>query len=271
MLEDEEVSAPIPTTEGNSYAAESKSLSDTSPHVSPSASLDYETLWSPDLSLPVEDGSQKRTEVWTGILSVLVIAVALLLGVALGWRASSGGGRRGGLQTQASSIGKGSRESTSTQTKTSAAAGEVTPSVPNGVSQKKKGAMASAQPPSGGLQVTQNGKVIYRLSTAEQQAGGTRTSSEPSSDISATRLIHRVEPEYPSEARAQHIQGLVTLDVQIAADGSIHDVAVVEGNPLLGEAAVEAVRQWRYKPYSVDGRPVEMQTRITIRFTLPPA
>jgi protein TonB len=50
----------------------------------------------------------------------------------------------------------------------------------------------------------------------------------------------------------------------------VHEIAVVEGEPVLAEAAVQAVRQWRYRPYSVDGRPVEMQTRITIRFTLPP-
>jgi len=79
-----------------------------------------------------------------------------------------------------------------------------------------------------------------------------------------------VEPEYPPEARTQHIQGAVVLDVQIGGDGAVHNIAVVEGNSLLAEAAVQAVRQWRYQPFSVDGQSVEMQTRITIRFTLPP-
>ena len=82
-------------------------------------------------------------------------------------------------------------------------------------------------------------------------------------------MIHRVEPEYPAEAAAQQIQGLVTLDVQIGDEGAVHNIAVVEGNPVLAAAAVQAVRQWKYQPYVVNGRPVEMQTRITIRFTLP--
>jgi protein TonB len=80
-----------------------------------------------------------------------------------------------------------------------------------------------------------------------------------------------VEPQYPTEARAQKIQGVVTLDVQIGSEGVVHNIAVVDGNPLLAEAAVAAVRQWRYEPYAVDGRPVEMQTRIRVRFTLPPS
>ena len=127
-----------------------------------------------------------------------------------------------------------------------------------------------AEPPSGGLQVTQNGKVIYRSPPAEEQNASPRPAFDPSGDISATRLIHRVEPEYPVDARDKHVQGIVTLDVQIAGNGAVRSVAVVEGNPVLGEAAIEAVRQWRYRPYSVDGRPVEMQTRVTIRFSLPP-
>ncbi len=81
-------------------------------------------------------------------------------------------------------------------------------------------------------------------------------------------MIHSTEPEYPAEARMQHIQGVVVLDVQIGQDGAVHNIAVVEGNPVLAEAAVKAVRQWRYRPSAVDGRPVEMQTRITIRFKL---
>ena len=124
--------------------------------------------------------------------------------------------------------------------------------------------------------MTQNGKVIYRLSPGEPAAaaGNKATGNgaqRPESDVAASRLIHRVEPEYPDEARTQHIQGLVTLDVQIGGEGAVHNIAVVDGNAMLAEAAVQDVRQWRYQPYSVDGKPVEMQTRVTIRFTLPPS
>jgi protein TonB len=131
----------------------------------------------------------------------------------------------------------------------------------------------AVEPPSGGLVVTQNGKVIYRLSPGGTAAAGNKatgnSASRAESDVAASRLIHRVEPQYPEEARTQHIQGSVTLDVQIGGEGAVHNIAVVDGNAMLAEAAIQEVRQWRYQPYSVDGRPVEMQTRVTIRFTLP--
>ncbi len=85
----------------------------------------------------------------------------------------------------------------------------------------------------------------------------------------STRLLRRVNPEYPSEAKARNIQGLVMLDAQVLNDGSVGNIDVVKGDPLLTEAAVHAVRQWKYQPYLVDGRPVESQTRITINFALP--
>jgi periplasmic protein TonB len=117
-------------------------------------------------------------------------------------------------------------------------------------------------------------------SQATQDAEGSASRLIPSRSIESgliesslieSRLIHRVEPQYPAEALVQKIQGLVTLDVQIGGEGAVHNIDVVEGNPVLAQAAVQAVTQWRYRPYAVDGRPVEMQTRITIRFTVPPS
>jgi TonB family protein len=133
----------------------------------------------------------------------------------------------------------------------------------------------------GGLLVTQDGKVIYRLPPAEQPSTPKSSTAREKSKyasasgpidtrLSDTRLIRRVEPQYPADARAQHIEGAVVLDLQIGKDGVVHDIAIVSGNSELAEAAVEAVRRWRYRPYSVDGRAVEMQTRITVRFKLPP-
>jgi protein TonB len=59
------------------------------------------------------------------------------------------------------------------------------------------------------------------------------------------------------------------LDVQIRGDGTVGNVATVTGDPVLAEAAVAAVKQWKYRPYSGDGQQVASQTRITIKFTLP--
>jgi protein TonB len=92
-----------------------------------------------------------------------------------------------------------------------------------------------------------------------------------SADAAEGILVHRVEPEYPEQARMQHVQGPVLLDVHMDREGAVQDVKLVGGDPLLGEAAIAAVRQWRFKPQMVNGRAVEMETKITLRFTLPPS
>ena len=81
-------------------------------------------------------------------------------------------------------------------------------------------------------------------------------------------LIHRVEPEYPEEARNRQVQGPVVLDIHIGQDGTVQDAKLVRGEPLLVDAAMAAVKQWRFQPRLVDGTPAEMQTRITLNFRL---
>jgi len=82
-------------------------------------------------------------------------------------------------------------------------------------------------------------------------------------------LLSRVEPEYPEQAREQQIQGAVVLELRIGKDGVVQAVKRVSGDPLLAQAAEDAVRQWRFKPRAVDGHHVEMQTRVTLNFRLP--
>lgn len=82
-------------------------------------------------------------------------------------------------------------------------------------------------------------------------------------------LLYRVEPDYPEAARRQNIQGSVVLEVRIGADGSVQDVRVASGPPLLAQAASDAVKQWKFKPHLVNGSPVEMQTMVTLNFRLP--
>jgi TonB family protein len=230
-----------------------------------------------------DEGSRKGTDLWTAILVVLVVVTAIVLGLALGWRGATVHGLSGGL----SGVGSPAPASASSAEKTDDAADSgaeqearssdsATPvRVGSHSQQGAPKAPTSVEPPSGGLVVTQNGKVIYRLPPEESAAAAGHKATgngapRPAADVAASRLIYRVEPEYPEEARTQHIQGIVTLDVQIGGEGAVHNIVVVDGNAMLAEAAVQAVRQWRYQPYSVDGRPVEMQTRVTIRFTLPP-
>jgi len=81
-------------------------------------------------------------------------------------------------------------------------------------------------------------------------------------------LIHRVEPTYPTLARAARVQGEVVLSAVIDVNGQITNLQLVSGHPMLVPAALEAVRQWRYKPYLLNGTPVEVETTITVIFSL---
>jgi len=81
-------------------------------------------------------------------------------------------------------------------------------------------------------------------------------------------LIHRVEPSYPPLAKAARIQGEVVLSAIISVNGDIQNLQLVSGHPMLVPAAITAVRQWRYKPYLLNGQPVEVETTITVIFSL---
>jgi len=88
------------------------------------------------------------------------------------------------------------------------------------------------------------------------------------SRVVEANLIHDVSPQYPAEAGRARIEGAVVLLATIGVDGSVKDVRVESGLPILAQAAIDAVRQWRYKPYMIDGEPVEVDSRITINFNL---
>lgn len=81
-------------------------------------------------------------------------------------------------------------------------------------------------------------------------------------------LIHRVQPEYPALARQARIQGTVVLRAIISRDGRIENLQVVSGHPMLVQAAIEAVRQWRYRPYVLNDQPVEVESQVTVNFSL---
>jgi len=86
--------------------------------------------------------------------------------------------------------------------------------------------------------------------------------------VAEGNLIHDVTPVYPPEAGRARMEGVVTLIAVIGKDGRVEDVRVVSGAPLLVQAALEAVRQWRYRPYMLDGQPVEVDAPVVINFTL---
>jgi TonB family protein len=84
------------------------------------------------------------------------------------------------------------------------------------------------------------------------------------------KVLKKVQPEYPAEARQNKIQGTVKIQVIIEKDGFVIVQNVVEGDPILSPAAIEAVKQWRYAPTLFDGKPVDIQTTIDVNFTLRP-
>ncbi len=89
-----------------------------------------------------------------------------------------------------------------------------------------------------------------------------------SQGVSEGLLTHKVMPEYPAVAKQARVQGQVLLQALISKDGKIENVQVVSGPPMLAQAAVNAVRQWRYKPYMLNGQPTEVETMITVNFKL---
>jgi len=161
---------------------------------------------------------------------------------------------------------------------------------------------ASASPPSS-LLVFENGKEVFRMKPTPEhipehipeQAEATGARATNRTDVTSARgtevqgasavepagvlelpaevaegsLLHRVEPDYPEAARQQQIQGGVVMDVHIDQDGSVQEIDLVSGPPLLAQAATAAVKQWRFKPRLVSGRPTEIQTRIILNFRLP--
>jgi protein TonB len=90
-----------------------------------------------------------------------------------------------------------------------------------------------------------------------------------SQGVTGGRLTRKIDPTYPAEARVQRIEGAVMLDALVGEDGLVHEVTVTSGPPLLAKAAAQAVKQWRYQPFQLNGKPVSIHNQITIQFKLP--
>ena len=90
-----------------------------------------------------------------------------------------------------------------------------------------------------------------------------------SQGVSRGLLVKAIQPAYPASARQMRIEGAVELSATVSKNGDISTVKVLSGDPQLAHAAVEAVKQWKYKPYLLNGEPVEIQTQVTVKFKLP--
>lgn len=89
-----------------------------------------------------------------------------------------------------------------------------------------------------------------------------------SSGVVSGLLVRKVAPVYPPLARQARIQGTVLLQAEISKEGSIINLQLISGHPMLAPAAIEAVKQWKYRPYLLNGEPVEVETQVQVNFTL---
>ncbi|MGO8987045.1 MAG: energy transducer TonB [Terriglobales bacterium] len=89
-----------------------------------------------------------------------------------------------------------------------------------------------------------------------------------SQGVSTGLLTTKVQPQYPDDAKQARIQGQVVLQAEISKTGDILDLALISGHPMLAPAAIEAVKQWKYKPYLLNGEPMNVETQVTVNFVL---
>jgi TonB family protein len=116
----------------------------------------------------------------------------------------------------------------------------------------------------------------------EGEQGGTAPSSEDpihpavpgrvriSSGVAQGLLVSKVPPQYPPEARDAHIQGVVLMSAIIDKEGNVASIQLISGHPMLAPAAIDAVKQWKYRPYLLNQMPVEVETQVQVNFTLMP-
>jgi TonB family protein len=235
----------------------------------------------------LEDLPAARHDYWTDALSALIVALTLLLGWMLGrasWRSSFSVSRPVPVAVSAP-----------TSPEPPAPAATSPPPAAQGTSPGPSATTASSTragneniEPAGGLVVYEKGKVVFRMTPAGkvtpapaggeesgQLAGASTRSSADSGplvvppEVASELLIHRVEPQYPEEARQEHIQGDVVLQALIGKDGVVRELKLISGDSRLASAAMDAVRQWRFKPYPHNGQSAEVQTQISVNFTLP--
>jgi protein TonB len=96
----------------------------------------------------------------------------------------------------------------------------------------------------------------------------TPTRVRVSQGVSSGLLIKKVNPTYPPLARQARIQGQVVLHAEISKEGTIQNLQLISGHAMLAPAAIEAVKQWRYKPYLLNGEPVAVETEVIVNFSL---
>lgn len=210
----------------------------------------------------------------TGTLAGAVIVAAVGLGLLIGWRSGLGTSPASPRRPQS----QVALPATPTQPVASGsfAVPKISGSSPVAAISAPKDGSSSKSPSQGGLVVYENGRVVYRMAPGDvTQRKPLASAQENLSDIvtlpspdAESRLLHRVDAEFPLEASSKRLQGAVVLDTTVAADGNVESVELVSGDPVFSTNAMNAVRQWRYRPLVAAGQNIPFRTRVTITFSL---
>src|SRR5262249_747896 len=99
-------------------------------------------------------------------------------------------------------------------------------------------------------------------------SGAKPTRIRVSQGVLSGMIVRRVQSQYPADAKDARIQGSVVLGVVINKTGDVESVKLINGDPLLAPAAIDAVKQWKYRPYLLNGEPMVVETTATVQFTL---
>jgi len=138
--------------------------------------------------------------------------------------------------------------------------------VPRGSPEAQPEEPATTEPPSISVERAGKSELTGVLSDNATLPG---LSAPASRGVSGGQLVRRIPPVYPAQARLLRLEGTVVLEATVAEDGTVREVQVVDGSPVLSPSAVDAVKRWRYKPFELDGKPISNAIRINIDFKLP--
>ena len=240
-------------------------------------------------------------EVWTLMLAGLVIlaaaAFSFMIGSRIGWLRTSQPPATFSPQSGPGADSPASGLSASSAGPAAVSAGAHDKDSGKAVSPNKPSSRSkpATSPSADELVVYDKDKVVFRLKPApvggqapSAATGGSTPAPSPSPktypvpatrngsdsiwlapEQAESRLLSRVEPQYPADALADHRSGSVMLEVHVAEDGTVSSVRTLNGDPLLAVAAARAVRNWRYQPYREKDQPAKFQTDVTLTFSLP--
>ncbi len=231
--------------------------------------------------------SRSSYDSWTVILGSLAIfvtiAASFLIGARMGWlglpRTPSSERVQQPISAETSAAGRSGAETgdLAPPAKRSSTAKSCVGTAAPGCPAERGSAPAADE-----LVVYEKGKVVFRMKPAPtrpasdavvQASSLTKLAPLPlvwlSPEQAETLLLSHAQPQFPHEALAAHRAGNVVLEVEVAEDGAVSQIRTLSGDPLLAEAATEAVRTWRYEPYRPHDMPTQFQTDVTVSFTLP--